>query len=126
MKDTFNFTSFVHSGRLHESRFQSPLNPKLVRAFNSFRGTTVTIGSDEWYQMADIAQEILNMDDDDLHYFLGGDSGGLSIWDYAKELGITMKYKEDEEEPHHHSDTNAEPKRIGDIIDEVLKSKFNK
>ena len=126
MKDTFDFTSYIRSGRLHEAMFETPFDPNLIQALDSFRDSVVIVGSDEWYQMADIAQEVLNMDDDDLHYFLGGDSGGPSIWDYAKELGITIEYKEDEQEPHHDSDTNAEPKRIGEIISEVLKSKFNK
>lgn len=117
MKDTFDFTSYVRSGRLHEEETTPDgLNSQLLAALEDFRNSVVIVGSDEWYQIADIAQEVLNLDDDDLHYFLGGDFGGPDVWEYAKELGITMKYKEDEEDPTD----------LGEIIREVLKSKLTK
>lgn len=126
MKDTFDFSSYIRSGRLHESMMGSSFNPTLLQAFKPLAGSTVIVGSDEWYQMADTAQQILNLDGDDLHYFLGGDFGDPSIWDYAKELDITIEYKDSEEELHDNLDTNAEPNSMSEIIKEVLKSKFNK
>jgi hypothetical protein len=127
MKDTFDFTSYVRSGRLHEEENNySGLNPQLLTALQDYRNSVVVVGSGEWYQIADIAQEVLGLSDDDLHYFLGGDFGGPDVWEYAKELGITMKYKEDEEQPHRTSDTGVKPRGIGEVIKEILKSKLTK
>jgi hypothetical protein len=70
------------------------------------------------------------MEDIDLTDFLIGDfiyKGG-TFSDYMEALDIRISYEDDfvDEEPHRTSDTGAEPKGIGEVIKEILKSKLTK
>jgi hypothetical protein len=122
MKDTFDFTSYVRSGRLHEGSYNAPLNPLLVQALDNYSHDYVTIGSLEWDQMVDTIRKVTDLTGDDLTDFLGGDSGGATLWDYAEALDIRIGYEDDfeEEEPHQTTDTFAGPKGIEEIVKEVL------
>ncbi len=122
MKDTFDFTSYVRSGRLHEGSYNAPLNPMLVQALDNYSHDYVTIGSLEWDQMVDTIRKVTDLTGDDLTDFLGGDSGGATLWDYAEALDIRIGYEDDfeEEEPHQTTDTFAGPKGIEEIVKEVL------
>jgi hypothetical protein len=122
MKDTFDFTSYVRSGRLYEGSYNAPLNPLLVQALDNYSHDYVTIGSLEWDQMVDTIRKVTDLTGDDLTDFLGGDSGGATLWDYAEALDIRIGYEDDfeEEEPHQTSDTFAGPKGIEEIVKEVL------
>jgi hypothetical protein len=127
MKDTFDFTSYVRSGRLHEGSYNAPLNPLLVQALDNYSHDYVTIGSLEWDQMVDTIRKVTDLTGDDLTDFLGGDSGGATLWDYAEALDIRIKYEDDfeEEEPHQTTDTYAGPKGIEEIVKEVLGKKLS-
>jgi hypothetical protein len=122
MKDTFDFTSYVRSGRLYEGSYNAPLNPLLVQALDNYSHDYVTIGSLEWDQMVDTIRKVTDLTGDDLTDFLGGDSGGATLWDYAEALDIRIGYEDDfeEEEPHQTTDTFAGPKGIEEIVKEVL------
>jgi len=127
MKDTFDFTSYVRSGRLHEGSYNAPLNPLLVQALDLYSHDYVTIGSLEWDQMVDTIRKVTDLTGDDLTDFLGGDSGGATLWDYAEALDIRIKYEDDfeEEEPHQTSDTFAGPKGIEELVKEVLSKRLS-
>lgn len=127
MKDTFDFTSYVRSGRLHEAIFNMPLNPRLVAALEPFSHSYMTVGSSDWDQMVDIVSRVTGMDDNDLTDFLGGDYGGPDLYDYAEALDIRIGYEDDfeEETPHQTSDTFAGPKGIEEIVKEVLTKKLS-
>jgi hypothetical protein len=122
MKDTFDFTSYVRSGRLYEGSYNAPLNPLLVQALDNYSHDYVTIGSLEWDQMVDTIRKVTDLTGDDLTDFLGGDSGGATLWDYAEALDIRIGYEDEfeEEEPHQTTDTFAGPKGIEEIVKEVL------
>ena len=122
MKDTFDFTSYVRSGKLHEAIFNMPLNPRLVSALEPFSNSYMTVGSSDWDQMVDIISKVTGMEDNDLTDFLGGDYGGPDLYDYAEALDIRIGYEDEfeEEEPHQTSDTFAGPKGIEEIVKEVL------
>ncbi len=122
MKDTFDFSSYVRSGRLHEAIFNMPLNPRLVSALEPFSNSYMTVGSSDWDQMVDIISKVTGMEDNDLTDFLGGDFGGPDLYDYAEALDIRIGYEDEfeEEEPHQTSDTFAGPKGIEEIVKEVL------
>jgi hypothetical protein len=127
MKDTFDFTSYVRSGRLHEAIFNMPLNPRLVSALEPFSNSYMTVGSSDWDQMVDIVSKVTGMEDNDLTDFLGGDYGGPDLYDYAEALDIRIGYEDDfeEEEPHQTSDIFAGPKGIEEIVKEVLGKKLS-
>jgi hypothetical protein len=127
MKDTFDFTSYVRSGRLHEAIFNMPLNPRLVAALEPFSNSYMTVGSTDWDQMVDIISKVTGMDDNDLTDFLGGDYGGPDLYDYAEALDIRIGYEDEfeEEEPHQTSDTYAGPKGIEEMVKEVLTRKLS-
>jgi len=122
MKDTFDFSSYVRSGRLHEAIFNMPLNPRLVSALEPFSNSYMTVGSSDWDQMVDIVSKVTGMEDNDLTDFLGGDYGGPDLYDYAEALDIRIGYEDEfaDEEPHQTSDTFAGPKGIEEIVKEVL------
>jgi len=94
----------------------------LVQALDNYSHDYVTIGSLEWDQMVDTIRKVTDLTGDDLTDFLGGDSGGATLWDYAEALDIRIKYEDDfeEEEPHQTTDTFAGPKGIEEIVKEVL------
>ena len=127
MKDTFDFSSYVRSGRLHEAIFNMPLNPRLVSALEPFSNSYMTVGSSDWDQMVDIIQKVTGMEDNDLTDFLGGDFGGPDLYDYAEALDIRIGYEDEfeEEEPHQTSDINAGPKGIEEIVKEVLTKRLS-
>ena len=127
MKDTFDFSSYVRSGRLHEAIFNMPLNPRLLSALEPFSNSYMTVGSSDWDQMVDIIQKVTGMEDNDLTDFLGGDFGGPDLYDYAEALDIRIGYEDEfeEEEPHQTSDTFAGPKGIEEIVKEVLTKKLS-
>ena len=129
MKDTFDFTSYIRSGKLNEA-FQISLDPTLKAALGDFKNVYVMVGSKEWDQLVSIIDSVTKMEDIDLTDFLIGDfiyKGG-TFSDYMDALDIRIMYEDDfeEEEPHQTTDTFAGPKGIEEIIKEVLKSKFNK
>jgi hypothetical protein len=127
MKDTFDFSSYVRSGRLHEAIFNMPLNPRLLSALEPFSNSYMTVGSSDWDQMVDIIQKVTGMEDNDLTDFLGGDFGGPDLYDYAEALDIRIGYEDEfeEEEPHQTSDTFAGPKGIEEIVKEVLTKRLS-
>jgi hypothetical protein len=127
MKDTFDFTSYVRSGRLHEAIHNSPLNPRLLSALEPFSHSYMTVGSQDWDQMVAIISKVTGMKDNDLTDFLGGDYGGADLYDYAEALDIRIGYEGDfeEEDPHQTSDISVEPKGIEEIVKEVLSKKLS-
>lgn len=129
MKDTFDFTSYVRSGRLNEA-FQITLDPTLEAALDTFSHEYIMVGSPEWDQLVDTIASVTRMQDMDLTDFLIGDftyKGG-SFSDYMESSDIRIVYDEDdfeEETPHQTSDTFAGPKGIEEIVKEVLKKKLS-
>ena len=130
MKDTFDFTSYVRSGRLHERIYNAPLNPELLKALDPFGHMYVEQGSDDWDELVKTVQMVFpHFDEQELQDFLTDDYGGSGLGDYAEALDIRivgMDYELPDAEPHQTSDTFAGPKGIGEIIKEILKSKFTK
>jgi hypothetical protein len=129
MKDTFDFTSYVRSGKLHEA-YRLNLDPRLEAALGTFSPEYVMVGSPEWDQLVATIDSVTGMEDIDLTDFLIGDfiyKGG-TFSDYMEALDIRISYEDDfvDEEPHRTSDTGAEPKGIGEVIKEILKSKLTK
>jgi len=129
MKDTFDFTSYVRSGKLHEA-YSLNLDSRLEAALDTFSHEYVMVGSPEWDQLVATIDSVTGMEDIDLTDFLIGDfiyKGG-TFSDYMEALDIRISYEDDfvDEEPHRTSDTGAEPKGIGEVIKEILKSKLNK
>jgi len=129
MKDTFDFTSYVRSGKLHEA-YSLNLDPRLEAALDTFSHEYVVVGSPEWDQLVATIDSVTGMEDIDLTDFLIGDFiyNGGNFSDYMEALDIRISYEDDfvDEEPHRTSDTGVEPRGIGEIIKEILKSKFNK
>ena len=129
MKDTFDFTSYVRSGKLHEA-YSLNLDPRLEAALDTFSHEYVVVGSPEWDQLVATIDSVTGMEDIDLTDFLIGDFiyNGGTFSDYMEALDIRISYEDDfvDEEPHRTSDTGVEPRGIGEIIKEILKSKFNK
>ena len=129
MKDTFDFTSYVRSGKLHEA-YSLNLDPRLESALGTFSHEYVVVGSPEWDQLVATIDSVTGMEDIDLTDFLIGDFiyNGGNFSDYMEALDIRISYEDDfvDEEPHRTSDTGVEPRGIGEIIKEILKSKFNK
>lgn len=129
MKDTFDFTSYVRSGKLNEA-FNITLDPRLEAALDPFSHEYVVVGSPEWDQLVDTIASVTRMQDADLTDFLIGDftyKGG-SFSDYMEALDIRVMYEEDfeEEEPHQTTDTFVGPSGIEEIVKGVLKSKLGK
>ena len=129
MKDTFDFTSYVRSGKLHEA-YRLNLDPRLEAALGTFSHEYVMVGSPEWDQLVATIDSVTGMEDIDLTDFLIGDfiyKGG-TFSDYMEALDIRISYEDDfvDEEPHRTSDTGVEPRGIGEVIKEILKSKLNK
>ena len=129
MKDTFDFTSYVRSGKLHEA-YRLNLDPTLEAALDTFSHEYIKVGSPEWDQLVDTIDTVTGMQDIDLTDFLIGDftyKGG-SFSDYMEALDIRIMYEDDfeEEEPHQTTDTYAGPKGIEEMVKKVLKSKMGK
>ena len=128
MKDTFDFTSYVRSGKLHEA-FRITLDPRLEAALDTFSHEYIIIGSPEWDQLVDTIDTVTGMQDMDLTDFLIGDftyKGG-SFSDYMEALDIRIMYEDEfeEEEPHQTTDTYAGPKGIEEMVKEVLTKKLS-
>jgi len=128
MKDTFDFTSYVRSGKLHEA-YRLNLDPRLEAALDTFSHEYIKVGSPEWDQLVDTIDTVTGMQDMDLTDFLIGDftyKGG-SFSDYMEALDIRIMYEDDfeEEEPHQTSDTYAGPKGIEEMVKEVLTKKLS-
>lgn len=130
MKDTFDFTSYVRSGRLHEA-YKLILDPTLEAALDAFSHEYIVVGSPEWDQLVDTIASVTQMSDMDLTDFLIGDfpyKGG-PFSDYMESSDIRIVYDGDdfeEEEPHQTTDTFAGPKGIEEMVKGVLKSKLGK
>ncbi len=129
MKDTFDFTSYVRSGRLNEA-YELSLDPALEAALDTFSHEYIVVGSPEWDQVVDTIASVTQMQDADLTDFLIGDfsyKGGY-LSDYIEALDIRIGYEDDfeEEEPHQTTDTFIGPKGIEEIIKEILNSKLGK
>ena len=129
MKDTFDFTSYVRSGKLHEA-YRLNLDPTLEAALDTFSHEYITVGSPEWDQLVDTIDTVTGFEDIDLTDFLIGDfiyKGG-SFSDYMEALDIRIMYEDDfeEEEPHQTTDTYAGSKGIEEMVKKVLKSKMGK
>jgi hypothetical protein len=129
MKDTFDFTSYVRSGKLHEA-YRLNLDPTLEAALDTFSHEYIKVGSPEWDQLVDTIDTVTGFEDIDLTDFLIGDfiyKGG-SFSDYMEALDIRIMYEDDfeEEEPHQTTDTYAGPKGIEEMVKKVLKSKMGK
>ena len=128
MKDTFNFSSYVRSGRLHEDSNDGFLNVPLLRALKPYSDSVIIVGSPEWYEIIDLAQEVAGYREEDLQGFLSGDFGSKAdIYDYAEALDIRIDYEDKfkDEEPHQTSDTFAGPKGIEEIVKEVLTKRLS-
>lgn len=128
MKDTFDFTSYVRSGKLHEA-YRLNLDPTLEAALDTFSHEYIKVGSPEWDQLVDTIDSVTGMQDIDLTDFLIGDftyKGG-SFSDYMEALDIRIMYEDEfeEEEPHQTSDTYAGPKGIEEMVKEVLTKKLS-
>ena len=128
MKDTFNFSSYVRSGRLHEDSNDGFLNIPLYKALKPYSDSVIIVGSPEWYEIIDLAQEVAGYREEDLQGFLSGDFGSKAdIYDYAEALDIRIDYEDKfkDEEPHQTSDTFAGPKGIEEIVKEVLTKRLS-
>jgi len=128
MKDTFDFSSYVRSGRLHEDSNDGFLNVPLLRALKPYSDSVIIVGSPEWYEIIDLAQEVAGYREEDLQGFLSGDFGSKAdIYDYAEALDIRIDYEDKfkDEEPHQTSDTFAGPKGIEEIVKEVLTKRLS-
>ena len=128
MKDTFDFTSYVRSGKLHEA-YELSLDPRLEAALDTFSHEYIMVGSPEWDQMVDTIASVTGMENIDLTDFLIGDfiyKGG-NFSDYMEALDIRIGYEDDfeEEEPHQTTDTFVGPKGIEEMVKEVLKKKLS-
>ena len=129
MKDTFDFTSYVRSGRLNEA-FQITLDPTLEAALDTFSHEYIMVGSPEWDQLVNTIDSVTRMQEADLTDFLIGDftyKGG-SFSDYMESSDIRIAYDEydfEEETPHQTTDTFAGPKGIEEMVKEVLKKKLS-
>ena len=128
MKDTFDFTSYVRSGKLHEA-YELSLDPRLEAALDAFSHEYITVGSPEWDQMVDTIASVTGMENIDLTDFLIGDFiyRGGNFSDYMEALDIRIGYEDDfeEETPHQTTDTFVGPKGIEEIVKEVLKKKLS-
>jgi hypothetical protein len=123
MKDTFDFTSYVRSGRLHESSEDGFLNVPLLRALKPYEYSSIVIGGPEWYKISDLAEKVAGYGEEDLQGFLSGDFGSrANIFDYAEALDIEINddIKFTDEEPHQTTDTYVGPRGIEEIIKEIL------
>ena len=128
MKDTFDFSSYVRSGKLHEA-YTLNLDPRLEAALGTFSHEYITVGSPEWDQLVATIDSVTGMEDIDLTDFLIGDFiyNGGNFSDYMEALDIRIGYEDEfeEEEPHHTSDTFAGPKGIEEIVKEVLTKRLS-
>ena len=128
MKDTFDFSSYVRSGKLHEA-YTLNLDPRLEAALGTFSHEYITVGSPEWDQLVATIDSVTGMEDIDLTDFLIGDFiyNGGNFSDYMEALDIRIGYEDDfeEEEPHQTSDTFAGPKGIEEIVKEVLTKRLS-
>jgi hypothetical protein len=128
MKDTFDFSSYVRSGKLHEA-YSLNLDPRLESALDTFSHEYITVGSPEWDQLVATIDSVTGMEDIDLTDFLIGDFiyNGGNFSDYMEALDIRIGYEDDfeEEQPHQTSDTFAGPKGIEEIVKEVLTKRLS-
>ena len=99
MKDTFDFTSYVRSGKLHEA-YRLNLDPRLEAALDTFSHEYITVGSPEWDQLVDTIDTVTGMQEADLTDFLIGDFSykGAFFSDYMEALDIRIMYEDDFEE----------------------------
>jgi hypothetical protein len=128
MKDTFDFSSYVRSGKLHEA-YTLNLDPRLEAALGTFSHEYITVGSPEWDQLVATIDSVTGMEDIDLTDFLIGDFiyNGGNFSDYMEALDIRIGYEDEfeEEEPHQTTDTFAGPKGIEEIVKEVLTKRLS-
>jgi hypothetical protein len=128
MKDTFDFSSYVRSGKLHEA-YTLNLDPRLEAALGTFSHEYITVGSPEWDQLVATIDSVTGMEDIDLTDFLIGDFiyNGGNFSDYMEALDIRIGYEDEfeEEQPHQTSDTFAGPKGIEEIVKEVLTKRLS-
>ena len=128
MKDTFDFSSYVRSGKLHEA-YTLNLDPRLEAALGTFSHEYIIVGSPEWDQLVATIDSVTGMEDIDLTDFLIGDFiyNGGNFSDYMEALDIRIGYEDEfeEEEPHQTSDTFAGPKGIEEIVKEVLTKRLS-
>ncbi len=128
MKDTFDFTSYVRSGKLHEA-YELSLDPTLKAALDTFSHEYIMVDSSKWDQLVHTIDSVTRMQDMDLTDFLIGDftyKGGF-FSDYMEALDIRIGYEDDfeEETPHQTSDTFVGPKGIEEMVKKVLKKKLS-
>lgn len=124
MKDTFDFTSYVRSGRLHEGSYNAPLNPELLQALDPYSHTYVSQGSEDWSKIVAIVKAVFpHFNEQELEDFLVDDYDGGGLGEYAQDLDIRITgidYEFPDAEPHRTSDTGVEPRGVGEIIKEIL------
>jgi len=123
MRDTFDFTSYVRSGRLHEAyNVPSNLDINILEALVGLSNDTVTLGSQEWDMIVDTFRDFAGLEDEELTDFLSGDMSYRDAYfsEYMDELGISIDHDGSQEEPHQTSDTFAGPKGIEEIVKEIL------
>ena len=128
MKDTFDFTSYVRSGKLHEA-YRLTLDPIIIAALDTFSHEYIMVGSPEWDQLVVTIASVSEMEEDDLDDFLVGDflyKGGF-FSDYMDALDIRIDHEDDfeDEEPHQTTDTYVGPKGIEEIVKEVLTERLS-
>ena len=129
MKDTFDFTSYVRSGKLHEA-YRLNLDPTLEAALDTFSHEYITVGSPEWDQLVVTIASVSEMEEDDLTDFLTGDfsyKGGF-FSDYMEGLDIRIvsdDYEFPDAEPHQTTDTYEGPRGIEEIVKEVLTKRLS-
>ena len=123
MKDTFDFTSYVKSGKLHEAyNVLNNLDVDILEALVGLANDTITPGSEEWDQIVDIFRDFAGLEDEKLTDFLTGDLSykGEFFSDYMDELDIRIDHEGSQEEPHQTTDTYVGPRGIEEIVKEVL------
>jgi hypothetical protein len=128
MKDTFDFSSYVRSGRLHEAyNVPSNLDINILEALVGLSNDTVTLGSQEWDMIVDTFRDFAGLEDEELTDFLSGDMSYSDAYfsEYMDELGISIDHDGSQEEPHQTSDINAGPKGIEEIVKEVLTKRLS-
>jgi hypothetical protein len=131
MKDTFDFTSYVRSGRLHEwYNVPANLDRRILRAFVELdlANETVFYESQEWDTIVNTFKNMTGLEGEDLIDFLTGDISykGAFFSEYMDELGISLDHDGLQDEPHQTTDTFTGPKGIEEVIGQVLKSKLTK
>ena len=128
MKDTFDFTSYVRSGRLHEAyNVPNNLDVDILEALVGLANDTITLGSEEWDQIVDTFRDFAGLEGEKLTDFLIGDMKYDNAYfsDYMDELGISIDYEGAQEDPHQTTDMFVGPKGIEEMVKEVLTRKLS-